>query len=173
MKETKLKDRLNKTFDNFFQNSSQENHEANITHNPENSFLPEEKTSRKKLTKALNILRQIFLFLPATFVTFYMWMGMTIFGFPTNDKTLFISLMLISPILMVLGLGNVKNLRHWLSPLSVIILGVLIGLIPNLLPFLRSLFLKFENAILLLPLALIVAVLSKNWVDSLDEKDVH
>lgn len=171
MKDTKLKDQLSQSYERFFQSSSNENHKLDITYNQEEKCSDEAKSDHKKMKKVFNILRQVFLFFPATFFTFYVWMGMAIFGFPTVDKPLFVFIMMLFPVLMVLGLGNIRNLKHWLSPLSVIILGLLFGLIPNLLPLSRGLFLKFESVILLFPLALITAVLAKNFADSLGGKD--
>jgi len=173
MKKTQIKQRIKNAIASFFGNQTETvEYQSEIDFFHQNSLQQTKPIFSEKFRSVFTLLKQIFIFFPATFFTFYMWMGMVIFGLPTVDTALFILLLLVAPLLMLVGLGNIKNLKHLAIPASVIGLGSLIGIIVGNVPFLRRFIQNFENAILLFPLALIVAVLSKSWVDSFDRKDL-
>lgn len=173
MKDVKLKEKFEKVFEAFFENGETNSNylERMSADTVETLHSATESDNKPKIKNILILLKQLFLFLPATFFTFYMWMGMMIFGFPITGTILFFFLLLILPFFMVLGMGNIKNIRHWIMPLMVIILGSSIGILMSGIPFLQDLIRDFENAVLFFPLALIVAVLSKNWADKPNEND--
>jgi hypothetical protein len=172
VKDVKLKERIENAFEAFFDDGKLNENKSLEFSGVATTFQDEESKSFLERNKTLlNILKQVFLFFPATFFTFYFWMGMMIFGPPTLFLPLFFLILISSPLLMVLGMGNIKNFRHWIMPFSVIILGSFIGIITSSIPMLRSFILSFDNAILFFPLALILAVLSKNWIDSITDKN--
>lgn len=168
MKDVKLKERFEKAFGAFFEDTETD---STYLEKMSDDGIVKESIQKTKVKTIFKILKQVFLFFPATFFTFYMWMGMMIFGFSNSFSLIPLFFFILMPILMVLGMGNIKNIRHWIMPLSVIILGSLIGIITGNVPILRSFIASFQNAILFFPLALILAILSKNWADNSDEKD--
>lgn len=166
MKKTRLKERLNNAIDAFWQDGENIENELVPQNFGETLLLNEDKDLSNNFRKIFRFLKQILLFLPGTFFTFYLWMGVTIFGFPRGKSFLFLLVLIVSPLSMVIGLGSIKKIKDWIMPLSVAILGVIIGFLSAGFDFIRD----FENAVLFFPLALIVAVLSKNLVDSLSQE---
>lgn len=175
MKKTNLKERLSNALDAFWADGENSSDKFELVFTGETYLLKEEKpSSREKFRKIFGFAKQVLLFLPGTFFTFYLWLGMMLFGSPSGRKPLlFILILLLPPIGMVMGLGEVKKLKDWVMPLSVITLAVLIGILINLVPGLSQFIRNFDNAILLFPLALITAVLSKNIVDSFSEETAN
>ena len=67
------------------------------------------------------------------------------------------------------GLGDLKNKKHLAIPSSIILSGIIIGVIVNLTENISSISRGIANdfgyAIWLFPIALIVPFLAKGWVD--------
>lgn len=162
VKKVKLKERFKKVFEAFF-----ENDETDSTHLEKMSVREIAKESNQKTWLSIfNLLRQIFLFFPGTFMTFFLWMEISAVGHIPYYSILFWILLLIPPFLMVLGMGNVTKLKHWLMPLNVIILGAFLGFTLSLFPAVKYILASNANVLMLFPLALITAILSKNWADN-------
>ena len=68
-----------------------------------------------------------------------------------------------------LGLGDLKNKKHFVVPASIIsagaIIGAAVGLTENLFWISRKITMDFEYAILLFPIGLIVPFLAKGLID--------
>lgn len=165
MKDVKLKEKFEKAFEAFFESGETDSIYLEKLSDDEIKKEPNQKVTAKNVFK---ILKQVFLFLPGTFFTFYAWMAMMLFGL---HSPLALTVLLIPPILMVLGMGKLRNIKHWMMPLSVIILGSIIGIVTGNIQFLRSFMMNFSNVILLFPLALIAAILAKDWLDIINENN--
>ena len=172
VKETKLKERLDKAAAAFWDESEKSHSEFEMTSVEDRAFQKTERTSGINFGKIFSLLKQIFLFLPGTFITFYMWMGAMIFGLPIKALPLYLGFQAFASLLMVLGIGKVRNSKHWLIPLSVVMAGLLIGLIPNIFPFTVGFFSLIKNVIFLFSIALITGVLTKNLVEISDPEKI-
>lgn len=168
MKDVKLKERLENAFEVFFENVETNSTQLEKIHNDEIAKESAQKTKAKNLFK---IIRQVFFFLPGTFVTFFLWMDMMALGSIPHLSLFFMLVLLLPPFLIVLGMGNIKNLKHWVMPLNVIILGAFLGFVLSSVPALKSFFTGNGKVMILFPLALITAVLSKNLADNLSESN--
>lgn len=143
----------------------------------ENSFIGEHKTF-------INLLKQVFLFLPGTFLLFFMSFGaaiilMEIVVYRRALETLpddfpfqfaLIGLIVFLGILMTwFGLGDMKNRKHLAIPASLMVTGVIIGAVVKATAKMSDLADKmlddFSYLIYLLPLALIIPILAKSIVD--------
>src|SRR6185295_13423864 len=85
--------------------------------------------------KVLNVLRQLFLFLPAAFVLFFVTVALTGFfiipPFEGARQIYFLELItfLGLALMTMLGLGDLRNPKHLSIPLSIISVGVILGTI--------------------------------------------
>ena len=132
----------------------------------------------------VSILKQIFLFLPGTFLLFFISFGaaiitMEIVVFRRPLETLpddfpfqfaLIGLVVLLGTLMTwFGLGDIKNRKHFAIPASLMITGAIVGAIVKATASLSDLADRmlddFSYLIYLLPLALIIPVLAKSIVD--------
>lgn len=143
----------------------------------ENSFIEERKPF-------INLLKQVFLFLPGTFLLFFMSFGaaiilMEIVVYRREIETLpddfpfqfaLIGLILFLGILMTwFGLGDIKNRKHLAIPASLMVTGAIIGAVVKATAKMSDLADKmlddFSYLIYLLPLALVIPILAKSIVD--------
>lgn len=149
----------------------------------ENNFTGERKSFIK-------LFKRIFLFLPGTFLLFFMSFGaavifLEIVVYRREIQTLpddfpfqfgLIGLMILSGTLMTwFGLGDIKNRKHFVIPASLTATGALIGAIIKIAADFSGLADKILDdinyLIYLFPLALIVPVLAKGFVDRKTEED--
>ena len=131
-----------------------------------------------------NLLKQIFLFLPGTFLLFFMSFGaavifLEIVVYRREIQTLpddfpfhfaLIGLVILLGTLMTwCGLGDIKNRKHFAIPVSLMVTGALIGAIikvaANFSDLADKMLDNFSYLIYLLPLALIIPILAKGIVD--------
>lgn len=166
MKDVKTKERIGNAFEAFFGKGENNSDFLEKTSADETSKEPTNKIKAKDIFK---VLKQILLFLPGTFVTFFLWMDIVAIGRMPRFSLFFMLVLLLPPFLMVAGMGNIKKIKHWLMPLNVIILGSFLGFVLSSIPVLKSLFTGNGKITILFPLALITAVLSKNWVEKFKE----
>jgi hypothetical protein len=132
----------------------------------------------------VSILKQVFLFLPGTFLLFFMSLGaaiiaMEIFVYRREIQTLpddflfhfaLIGLMIFLGTLMTwFGLGDIKNRKHFAIPASLMITGAVIGAVVKATASISDLADRmlddFSYLIYLLPLALVIPILAKSIVD--------
>lgn len=132
----------------------------------------------------VSILKQLFLFLPGTFLLFFMSFGSAIIAmeivlfrrpletlpddFPVQFA-LIASIIVLGTLMTWFGLGDIKNRKHFAIPASVMISGAIIGVVvkaaASLSDLADRLLDNFSYLIYLLPLALIIPILAKDIVD--------
>ncbi len=132
----------------------------------------------------ISILKQIVLFLPGTFLLFFMSFGAAIIAmeivvfrrpletlpddFPFQF-TLIGLIVFLGTLMTWSGLGDVKNKKHFAIPASLMVTGATLGAIAkataNLSDLADRMLDDFSYLIYLLPLALIVPILAKSIVD--------
>ena len=131
-----------------------------------------------------NILRRVFLFLPGTFILFFMSFGVGIIAmeiivyrraletlpddFPFQF-TLMGLIILLGTFMTWFGLGDIKNRKHFAIPASLMVTGAVIGAVVKAAAGISDIADKmlddFSYLIYLLPLALIIPILAKSIVD--------
>lgn len=166
MSKIKLKERLENAVEAFFDNDKlEENSQLDLYKN--NAVLMNESYEISAANDVLNtkLLKKLFLFLPSAFILFLGSGGLTWRLFlPASEGVEILSIpslvfLFLAAILTILGLGNLRNTKHLSIPLSIIALGMMLGI-------LNSFFTSFGSFIpYLFPLAFIVPVLVKNWLD--------
>jgi hypothetical protein len=136
----------------------------------------------------LSILKQLFLFLPGTFLLFFMSFGAAIIAMEIvvfrrpletlpDDFPFQFALMgliiLLGTLMTWLGLGDIKNRKHFAIPASLMVAGAALGAIVKATASLSDLADRmldnFSYLIYLLPLALIIPILAKGIVDRKNE----
>lgn len=174
MKKTKIKQRFANAADAFFadENSSEENligffGNSDVLRNEFSNDLP------TKADIAFKVFKQVFLFLPGTFILYFLTIVFT--GFLVLRPPIFaesnvyygLSVMIVSALMTFFGLGDWRKLEHFSIPLSIVFLGVILGFAGSVLFGLEKfLFFVDRCVIYFFPLALIVPFLAKGWVDA-------
>jgi hypothetical protein len=173
VKDVKLKERLENAFEAFFDDAkANENNSLEcVTHETalvvgENAFFSE------NTHKIFNILRQLLLFLPASFLLFTASVAATArFILLEGDDVItfsFLSLVLLSvlSLLTILGMGDLRKPKHLSIPFSIISIGVILGAVGT---FFFDWFgfgnFLFNYVPYFFPIAFIVPILVKNWLD--------
>lgn len=164
MKKIKIKDRIKNARNAFLDNEHfEENNRLNYAN--KSIFLPDENflnfTGRHKVWAT--ILKQVFLFFPGTLL---LWISTLVLFFnyftwqPQNY--LKISTLIVGSLMMIGGIGNLKNPKHLVVPFSAIAVCALLFVIS-----LRAGGQSFlmNGAIYFFPLMLIVPFLAKGWID--------
>ena len=164
MKKTKCKRQINKAFIAFFDDKNSANSKLRFAGN---STLPEvEKISNlnKKADVYFAAFKKIFLFLPGVLILHLACVAAVSFykDFGINFQMIF---WFVSGILMVwAGIGDLKNRKHFLLPLSVIL---------SILPF--AILFNFlspnaiEYSVYFFPLFFAVPILAKDWIDGMEK----
>jgi len=183
MRKVKLDDKAEKSASTFFEDENfPETDALNLTDSAKMWKLETGKNSAGAGKSFVNALKQVFLFLPGTFLLFYMSFAaamiaveITVFRrrvLPDDFLLQFalIGSVIISGTLMTwLGLGDIKNKKHFAIPASIIVTGAMLGAIVRTGAKIWDLFDllldDFGLLIYLFPLALIVPVLAKGFVD--------
>lgn len=132
-----------------------------------------------------DFLRQALLFFPGTFILFYVSLatgGVITELLKNSDRQfifepqlIFVYLFAFLSILFTwLGLGDLKDKKHFVIPGSIILSGALVGiavsLTENIFWLSKKIIVDFGYAIYLFPVALIVPFLAKGWVDRKTDK---
>ena len=185
MRKVKFDFKAEKSADAF---SDNENTDENALLSSVNSTkileLEKESGSTNECKSFRNLLKQIFLFLPGTFLLFFMSFGAAIIfmeivvyrrAFETLPDDFPFQFALIGLIILLgtfmtwFGLGDIKNRKHFAIPASLMVAGALTGAIVKATASVSDLADRmldnFSYLIYLLPLALIVPVLAKGIVD--------
>ena len=132
----------------------------------------------------VTLLKQLFLFLPGTFLLFFMsfgvgiiFMEIVVYRRPLatlpDDYPFQFALMglivLLGTLMTWLGLGDIKNRKHFAIPASLMVTGAIIGAVVKATARISEVADRmlddFSHLIYLLPLALIIPVLAKSIVD--------
>lgn len=179
MKDVKIKERLEKAFEAFFEDAkANENNSLEcVTH--ETALVADENAVISENThKIFNILRQLLLFLPASFLLFTASVAATArFILLEGDNVTtfsFLSLVLLSvlSLLTILGLGDLRKPKHLSIPFSIISIGVILGAVGT---FFFDWFgfgnFLFNYVPYFFPLTLITAYLTKKWTDNPGEDE--
>jgi hypothetical protein len=185
MRKVKLDVKSEKSSDAFFACENPDKNKALIfASSSEMSGINKDEGFADEHRPFVSILKQLFLFLPGTFLLFFMSFGaaiiaMEIVVFRRPLETLpddfpfqfaLIGLIIVLGTLMTwFGLGDIKNRKHFAIPASLMITGALIGTIVKATASLSDLADRmldnFSYLIYLLPLALIIPILAKGIVD--------
>ena len=132
----------------------------------------------------INLLKQVFIFLPGTFLLFFMSFGAAIIFMETivyrraletlpDDYPLQFALIglivILGTFMTWFGLGDIKNRKHFAIPASLMVTGAIIGAVvkaaANISDLADKMLDDFSYLIYLLPLALIIPILAKSIVD--------
>ena len=176
MKEVRLKERLENAFAAFFDDEKLDDDSLSLTNYENNSQIEQNSSFSTTSKKIFKIFKQIFFFLPANFLLFFMSIAFTAFFLlrpvGRGGRGFFIALLifLLTSLMTVFGLGSLREPKHYLIPLSTISIGVILGIVGSLIfgdygfnYFLRSVVPYF------IPLAYIAPILVKSWVDKPEE----
>lgn len=172
MKKTKIEQRIENAFNAFFDDESFAENKLSFVNNNE---LPECETAKSFSEKAdilVKILKQVFLFFPGTFALFNLSLLVAIFTLSPPFYTFFlypgklIIALLVSAFMTMVGLGDIKNARHLIIPASIVLFAFVSGSLIALFGGggMNFYFLDIY-AMYLLPLALIVPILAKGWIN--------
>ncbi len=185
MRKVRLDTKPEKSAEAFFDDENPDKNEAlSFANSSKILELKKEKSFRDEHKFFINLLKQIFIFLPGTFLLFFMSYGAAIIAMeivvyrraletlPDDFPFQFalIGLILFLGTLMTwFGLGDIKNRKHFAIPASLVITGAIIGAVVKAAAKVSDLADKmlddFSYLIYLLPLALIVPILAKSIVD--------
>jgi hypothetical protein len=185
MRKVKLDTKSEKSADASFDRENPDENEAlSFAGSVKMSGIKKDEGFADQEKSSVSILKQLFLFLPGTFLLFFISFGaaiiaMEIVVFRRPLETLpddlpfqfaLIGLTVTLGTLMTwFGLGDIKNRKHFAIPASLMVSGAIIGAIVKATASLSDLADRmldnFSYLIYLLPLALIIPILAKGIVD--------
>ena len=185
MRKVKLDSKSEKSVDASFERENPDENEAlSFAGSAKMSEIKKDEGFADQEKSFVSILKQLFLFLPGTFLLFFMSFGVAIIAMEIvvfrrpletlpDDFPFQVALMGLIVILGTLmtwfGLGDIKNRKHFAIPASLMVTGAMIGAIVKATAGLSDLADRmldnFSYLIYLLPLALIIPILAKGIVD--------
>ena len=164
MKKLKIEQLIDNSLNAFFDKSlSGENRLATID---ENCVLDKEKSLSDiiEFDAVIKILKQVFVFFPSALYLFFGTMAFFMVDYITSNRFFILSVVFISSVTMVFGIGNIKKPKHLLIPLSVIVLGIVTFLAFSMSGIRTHIW--AQNYVgYFLPLVLIIPILVKGWID--------
>jgi hypothetical protein len=188
MRKAKVADKSAKSFDSFFETEMpDENNALSFPNNSNPLTLESAENSTAKTNPFPNLLKQILLFLPGTFLLYFVafviatiLINIVLFSPPPEPVQIFgitsapLQIILLGAIGLLgtfmtwFGLGELKNKKHLSIPASIILTGTFIAVVFKAIEgvFGGGFIEEFDKYfVYLLPLILIVPVLTKSWVD--------
>lgn len=184
MKKTKIKERFENAVEAFFDNDKLPE-ETSMT-SAQNSAIFQDVSEESFSTKSKNlknILKQIFIFFPGTFILFGLSMMLVYVSIihPYNtvrlEKPIQLLFILTTTFFMTwLGLGNIRKLKEIAIPMSVVGIGALIGAISGIasiidLSLIHKILSDSGYPLYFLPFGLIAPLITKMWIEkSYNEK---
>lgn len=188
MRKAKVEDKSAKSFDSFFETEMPvENNALSFANNSNLATLESAENLTTKANPILNLLKQILLFLPGTFLLYFVGfvsatilMNIVIFSPPSEPvqilgitsapfQIILLGIIgLLGTFMTWFGLGNLKNKKHLSIPASIILTGTFIAIAFKVIEgvFGGGFIEEFDKYfIYLLPLILMVPVLTKSWID--------
>jgi hypothetical protein len=166
MKKIILKEQIQSDLDSLWANE-QETEENSLSRTTESRWLTSETggTLGKKADLGVNILKQTFSFLPGTLYLFFAAMfGFSYQFFWENPLTILI-VFAIGSFLTIFGIGDLKNPKHLVIPVSIVSIGLLAYSLFSMFGALKYL---FDYGIYFFPLALVVPFLARSFVERTD-----
>lgn len=183
MKKTKVETESERYFNDFFDNKNLDgNNDLSLVNNAELSKIEDNESSNTKTNLLIKLLKQVFLFLPGTFLLYVfgfvgaiITMDIFIIQRETLPPDAFFQIILLSIIGLLgsfmtwFGLGDIKNKKHLSIPASIIISSATLAVIFKAIEKFFGISKLLEEAehfyFYLLPLILIIPILVKSWVD--------
>lgn len=166
MKKTKIEQRMENAVNAFFETENRAGETA-LVYGNQTAILQNEANEEfaEKSDKRFDFFKKAVLFLPGTFVLFFATLASVFFykDLGVNFWTLF---WLASGGFMVwAGLGDLKNKKHLLLPLSVVSVALTLAIGFGFLPESVQPQMFFEHSIYFFPIALIVPFLVKSRIN--------
>ncbi len=185
MKKTTFDQRFEKAVNAFFEDDkSFENSQLAVTENHSILTTEKDKLTTEKIDSFINILKQVFLFFPGTQILYFLGAFVAFtqivdrLNFPSIFNLWILFWLLSGTFMTWAGLGDLKNSKHWILPASTLatgtILGTFFGILAKAFPEIHKLiFGDLPIFLLLFPLAFIVPILVKGWLDKeeIDEQN--
>ena len=185
MKKAKLDTKSEKSADpSFVSENPDENEALSLTGSAKMAEIKKDEGLADERKSFVTLLKQVLLFLPGTFLLFFMSFGVGIIfmeivvyrrAFETlpDDYPFQFALMglivLLGTLMTWFGLGDIKNRKHFAIPASLMVSGAVIGAFIKTLSKIWDIADRmlddFSYLIYLLPLALIIPILAKSIVD--------
>jgi len=169
MKKVKFEERLQNAASAFFAAEANENANDLVF---ANSSVVLQKAETFCFTEKVkvwsNSARQIFLFLPGTFLLYFSTLS-SLFFYPDLGFTSEMLFFLLSgSFLCLVGLGNIRNIKNLLIPISIVCFSLITAILISLFTDAMQPSLFFEYSIYLFPFVLMISKLLQSWIE--DEK---
>lgn len=167
MKKTKIEQRLKNALNAFFADEQENIGENGLTLANDSAVLKQETTTKlnEKGDVLVKFLKRVFLFFPGTLYLFFGTFSILAFDFFWNTFSV-IMIFIIGSFLTIFGIGNLKNPKHLIIPISIIAVALMTFTFFSTIGGLKFV---FEYGIYFFPLALIAPLLAKSLVDKTDE----
>lgn len=167
MKKPKIKQRVKNSVNAFFDNGREKYGENSLSFVNHSDLLNRDtiSTLHAKGDSLVKILKQTLIFLPGVLYLFFGTMFSLWYEFFRQDRLTVLVVFLIGSFMTIFGIGNLKNPKHLVIPLSIIAVGLTVF---SLFLMLGKLKYIFKYGIYIFPLALIVPFIAKDLVDKTD-----
>jgi hypothetical protein len=163
MKKVKTDQRIENAFNAFFETDNDKTLTA-LTYSGETALRQDVpiETFTQKADKWFGIFKKAFLFLPGTFLLFEATLTSVYFYNNFGMNLWFLFWFASGGFMVWAGLGDLKNKKHLLMPLSIISITLVFSILLSFLPQSLQPAGFFEYSIYLFPLALITPILVKS-----------
>ncbi len=169
MKKTKIEQRVKNAVNAFFDHDQENFAEDSLILAGDSTLLKPEMAARinEKGDLLVKILKRAFLFLPGAFYLFFGTISVLSFEFFWDKPWAILAAFLIGSFMTIFGIGNIKNPKHLMIPLSIVAVGMTAFLLFSTLGNLKYV---FAYGIYFFPIALVVSFLAKNLADQTDDE---
>lgn len=163
MKKTKFKRRINNAVNAFFDDAPESFGDSRLTLAPDAALLKAEAAAQfnEKGDRLIKILKRAFLFLPGALYLFFGTLNVVSFDFLWSPASALI-IFSIGSFLTIFGLGSLKNPKHLMIPVSIVLVALTTFWLFSAIGGLKFV---FGYGVYLFPLALIVPILIKSLID--------
>lgn len=167
MKKTKIEQRINNAINAFFTNEPENIVENSLSFANDSALLKQETAEQfnKKGDLLVKILKRSFLFFPGVLYLFFGTFSILTFDFFWNPFSI-LAIFLIGSFLTIFGIGNLKNPKHLVIPVSIVAVAIMTFAIFSTIGGLKFV---FQYGIYFFPLALMIPLLAKSLVDKTSE----
>ena len=129
MKKTKFKQRINNAVNAFFDDEQEAFGENGLSFARDSALLKPEPAAQfnEQGDRLVKILKRAFLFLPGALYLFCGTLSVLSFEFYWDKPFAILAAILIGSFMTIFGLGNLKNAKHLVIPLSIVAVGIFVG----------------------------------------------
>ena len=165
MKTLQIKRRIENAVNAFFDETRSNESKLTTFKRCYVSLQETESAAAAKRNAARRMLKQMVVFFPSAFYLFFGTIALFMYGSIASSRLIILSGLVGSFVMMVFGIGNLRNSKHFLMPFSIVALATATFFAFSLSGIPAHVWSQ-KYAPYLFPMALIAPFLAKGWIDA-------